>query len=113
MCSSDLHKSLAGWLKDRILEHPDFELMAPVNFSLVCFRYKPKLLSAGEDLDHINASLLSELNGSGKLYLSHTRLNGRFVLRMVTAQTYISKDHVLQAWELIKQTALKLSLKNE
>ncbi len=107
------HIALAGWLKERILEHPDFELMAPVNFSLVCFRYNPGKLSTGEDPDRVNADLLSELNGSGKLYLSHTRLNGRFVLRMVTAQTTITKDHVLQAWDLIQQTALKLSLKNE
>jgi aromatic-L-amino-acid decarboxylase len=46
-----------------------------------------------------------QLNDSGKLYLSHTVLNGRYTLRLVTAQTNVTFDHVEKAWEIIKETA--------
>lgn len=103
------HIAFAGWLKDRIKEHPDFELKAPVNFSLVCFRLKPDGLTDKDELDKLNLSLLQKLNESGKLYLTHTRLNGAFVLRIVTAQTYTTLEHVEKAWNIILQTSTEIS----
>lgn len=103
------HIAFAGWLKEKIIEHPDFEPMAPVNFSLVCFRLKPDGLTDKDDIDKLNSSLLQKLNESGKLYLTHTRLNGAFVLRIVTAQTYTTREHVEKAWDIILQTSTEIS----
>jgi aromatic-L-amino-acid decarboxylase len=101
------HISIAGSLSQMISKEPDFEILAPVVISVVCFRYKPE----GSDEDHINRineRLNHVLNDTGKLYLSHTVLNGKYTLRMVTAQTNVTLKHVEKAWELIMKTARSL-----
>jgi aromatic-L-amino-acid decarboxylase len=101
------HIRIAGQLSKMISKETDFEILAPVIVSLVCFRYIP----AGYNEDQINAlneKLNHQLNDSGKLYLSHTVLNGKYTLRMVTAQTNVTLEHVEKAWELIKKTARSL-----
>ena len=82
-----------------IFENPRFEIVAPVSLNLVCFRLK--------DSDEANQRLLASLNKSGKIYLSHTRLNGKYVLRICVGQTHTEKKHVENAWELIKAEAGK------
>jgi aromatic-L-amino-acid decarboxylase len=99
------HISLAEKLSDIIRHDPDFEIMAPVNFNLVCFRYKPAGTDDTELLDKLNETLLRKINQSGKAYLTHTRLEGQFTLRMVIAQTSVEKRHVEAAWDLIKTMA--------
>jgi len=74
-----------------------FELAAPVPLNLVCFR-----LRVG---DAANQALLERLNRSGELYLTHTRLNDRFTLRMSVGQTNTQERHVKKAWEQIRKTA--------
>src|SRR5215468_6307830 len=76
-----------------------FELAAPVPLNLVCFR-----LRVG---DAANQSLMDRLNRSGDLYLTHTRLNDRFTLRMSVGQTNTQERHVKKAWEQIRKTAEK------
>ena len=98
------HILFAAKLKELILKEPDFELLAPVIINVVCFRYSPE----GKDEKQINAlneKLNYLLNDSGKLYLSHTVLNGKYTLRMVTGQTNVTFDHVEKAWTRIKKTA--------
>jgi aromatic-L-amino-acid decarboxylase len=56
-------------------------------------------------INEINERLLQTLNASGKLYMTHTKLNGKYTLRMVIAQTYVEKYHVENAWRLIRETA--------
>jgi len=101
------HISIAARLSELILKETDFEILAPVIICVVCFRYNPP----GYDEDQINAvneKLNHLLNDSGKLYLSHTALNGKYTLRMVTAQTNVTLDHVEKAWYRIKETARSL-----
>ncbi|MCX6325763.1 MAG: aminotransferase class I/II-fold pyridoxal phosphate-dependent enzyme [Bacteroidia bacterium] len=98
------HISIAAQLSEMISRETDFEILAPVIISLVCFRYNP----AGNNEDKTNAlneKLNHLLNDSGKLYLSHTVLNGKYTLRMVTAQANVTLEHVEKAWDLIKKTA--------
>jgi aromatic-L-amino-acid decarboxylase len=98
------HINISKRLADMISAEPDFELLAPVVASVVCFRYKP----AGHDevaLNRLNEKLNHALNDTGKLYLTHTTLNGNYTLRMVTAQTNVAFSHVQEAWKLIMQTA--------
>jgi len=102
------HIRLAKMLEGMIRSEKDFELMAPVPLNTVCFRYHPQ----GFDdtaADRLNEKINHALNDSGKIYLTHTKVNGRYVLRMVTAQTNVTERHVIQAWELIKEYALSLS----
>jgi aromatic-L-amino-acid decarboxylase len=78
--------------------------MAPVTISVVCFRFIPAGFSS-EQINTFNQKLNHQLNDTGKLYLSHTVLNGKYTLRMVTAQTNVTIEHVEKAWLLIKGTA--------
>lgn len=91
-------QDFASWVKD---SH-DFELMAPVPLNLVCFRYR------GDD--EANQRLMDRLNRSGKLYLTHTRLNGRLTLRFCVGQTHTQKHHVAAAWKLIRGEAENLAV---
>lgn len=98
------HIEIASKLSEMISTEPDFEILAPVVISVVCFRFKPQGMDE-EQLNKLNEQLNHLLNDTGKIYLTHTVLNGRYTLRMVTAQTNVTLEHVEKAWELIKSTA--------
>jgi aromatic-L-amino-acid decarboxylase len=92
----ELAQRFARWVKD----DPRFELAAPVPLNLVCFRH------AGGD--GINERLLERLNAGGRLYLTHTRLDGRHTLRMCVGQTHTEERHVAAAWEQIRAAAAEI-----
>jgi aromatic-L-amino-acid decarboxylase len=73
----NLAKEFSSWIKS----DKDFELMAPVPFSTVCFRFNPGDKS-GAELNISNEKLLEKINKSEKLFLSHTKLNSKFVIRL-------------------------------
>ncbi len=106
------HIRLAREIKNKVESSPDFELMAPVPLNTVCFRYHPGNLKE-ENLNHLNQQLLDELNNSGKVYFTHTRLNEKFTIRFMIGQTYTREEHVLRAWDLIRQTAGSLHKQSE
>ncbi len=99
------HIEWAGKLKNMIIDQSDFELMAPVPFATICFRYRPEHKNDESLLNTINNRLMEELNKSGQIYLTHTKLNGRFTLRLVIGQTQQKWEHINNGWELIKKTA--------
>jgi len=103
------HIRIASMLSGLITAEPDFELLAPVVLSVVCFRYNPSGYS-GSELNQINETLNHRLNDSGKIYLTHTVINGKYTLRMVTAQTNVTATHVMNAWSLILETARSVRL---
>jgi aromatic-L-amino-acid decarboxylase len=72
-----------------------FERVAPVPLSVVCFRYRG---SDGE-----NRALLDRVNATGRVFLSHTELHGRFVIRMAIGNQGTTREDVLGAWELIRE----------
>lgn len=92
----ELAQTFATWVEasDR------FELVAPAPLNLICFRH------AGGDT--FNRELLNRLNQSGHLYLTHTTLNGQYVLRFCVGQTHTEKQHVKQAWRQIQAIAAEL-----
>jgi aromatic-L-amino-acid decarboxylase len=92
---------LAQLLKSWIEEDPGFELAAPVPLSLVCFRYK-----AGNSF---NERLLSEINSSGKAFLSHTVVHGHYVLRFAIGNMQTQEQDVRDTWILIRDTATRLA----
>ena len=104
------HLRLAGELAEKIAVSGDFELLAPVRLNTLCFRFHPKGVDDPVQLNTLNAALLEKLNGSGKLYMTHTKLEGAFTLRLVVGQTNVEERHVVAAWERIQETARKMSL---
>ena len=84
-------------------DDPDFERLAPVPFSVVCFRAKPRGREWTEDaLESLNQALLDAVNQSGEVFLSHTKLDGRFALRMAIGNLRTTERHVRRAWELLR-----------
>ncbi len=94
-----LAKDFADWIES----HPDFEIMAPTPFSVVCFRAHPKNINDVDELNALNEKLLDEINKSGKLFLSHTKLNSKFVIRIAISSIRTMEKNVKDAQHLIEQ----------
>ncbi len=99
------HISLAKDLEEKITASKDFELITPRTLNLVCFRYKPENLNDQHQINNINEQLLYKVNATGKIFISHTKLNGIYSLRMVIGQTNVNEINVNEAWTLIQETA--------
>jgi aromatic-L-amino-acid decarboxylase len=84
-----LARLFAGWVE----ESPDWELSAPLRFSLVCFR------RTGTNDE--NEAILERANRSGEIFLSHTRLEGRYVLRLAIGNARTTEADVRRAWEVL------------
>jgi aromatic-L-amino-acid decarboxylase len=98
------HVALAQELARWIEETPGFELMAPVPFGLVCFRQRPDG-TVDAQVDDLNRRLLARVNATRRVYLTHTELGGRYVIRMAIGQRQTERKHVEEAWRLIKEAA--------
>lgn len=92
------HCRLASLFASWVEASPDFEMLAPVPFALVCFRACP---SGVEDLDLLNERIMSEINASGEAYLSHTKLNGRFTIRLSVGSVRVEERHLDKVWNLL------------
>jgi aromatic-L-amino-acid decarboxylase len=104
------HVALARELADEIEKTASFEVMAPVPFGLVCFRYRPSGLDPSDPAaDNLNRELLRRVNATRQVHLTHTELGGRYVIRMAIGQRQTERAHVAEAWELIKEAAKGLS----
>ncbi len=91
-----LARLFASWVEGS----PDFELMAPVPFALVCFR-AIKAGASEEELNALNERIMNEINASGEAYLSHTKLNGKFTLRLSVGSIRVEESHLTKVWELL------------
>ncbi|HEY3072611.1 MAG TPA: pyridoxal-dependent decarboxylase [Candidatus Limnocylindrales bacterium] len=109
----ELAQQFAGWVDS----DPDWERLAPVPFSTVCFRYRPRALAGREAerdlaarLDRANELLMDRVNRSGEVFLSHTRLRDRFTIRVAIANLRTEPRHVAQAWELLRREATRIDV---
>jgi aromatic-L-amino-acid decarboxylase len=82
-----------GWVR----EEPGWEVCAPRHFSLVCLRR--------EGSDEENEAIVERVNRSGELFLSHTRLNGRYVLRLAVGNERTTEVDVRRAWDALRAAA--------
>jgi len=101
------HLRLAKLFEKMIEESPRFERLAPVHFSTVCFRALKKNANE-EELNTLNSHLLDSINARGKIFLSHTKLNGKFTLRFVASSLRTEERHVRKAWEIINEEYEKI-----
>ncbi|MGC1213794.1 MAG: pyridoxal-dependent decarboxylase [Micromonospora sp.] len=85
--------ALAGRFAERVVADDRFELTGPHPFSLVCFR-----LQAG---DEASAELLRRVNATGRVHLTHTRVEGRYTLRLAVGSPLTTEQHVDEAWDLL------------
>ena len=95
------HIRLAQEFAEWVRSSEDFDLVTPAPLNLVCFAHKN-----GNDF---NRNLLETINNRGKIYFTHTVINGQYVLRMCIAQTNCKAEHVSQAWKIIQETANELA----
>ena len=104
------HIRLAHEFAARVDEHPDFERLAPVPFGVVCFRARPRGVPfTAAELDLFNERLLEAVNASGEVFLSHSRLNGVFVIRMAIGHLRTTTAHTARAWQLLSQHTAALA----
>jgi aromatic-L-amino-acid decarboxylase len=95
---------------DLIDRHSNFERLAPTPLSTVCFRALPDGKLSEEGLNDFNKHLMDEINSTGKLFLSHTKLNGKFTIRITISGIRTMEKHVLSAWELIVEKFNSMNL---
>lgn len=93
-----LARLFASWVE----ASPDFEMMAPVPFALVCFRLKPAAV-AEDQLNDLNERIMNEINASGEVYLSHTKLNGKFTLRLSVGSIRVEERHIEKVWNILNE----------
>ena len=94
------HVRLANLFKSWVETSENFEILAPMPFALVCFRAAPKNVA---DLDKLNEEIMNEINSSGEAYLSHTKLNGKFTLRLSVGSIQVEERHIEKIWNLLNE----------
>ncbi len=115
------HIAWAQRFAQQVDANPDFERLAPAPFSVVCFRARPSALakrlvraSAEEQaaietyVEELNAAVMEAVNATGQAYLSHTKLNGRYALRLAIGNLRTTWEHVERAWKLLQEHAARL-----
>ena len=96
------HIRLTQLAKKWLLENKSMEILAPVNFNTICFRYNNNEISR-EELNSINEKWMASVNATGKAFFSHTKLNGKYVIRWVIGQTDVEEKHIQAAWVLLQE----------
>jgi aromatic-L-amino-acid decarboxylase len=99
------HCEFTSRLASEIEATAEWEVMAPVGMSVVCFRHRPPGLTDTAVLERHNAAILDRVNGSGRVFLSHTKLGSDYVLRMAIGNLRTEWRHVAEAWRLLQDAA--------
>jgi aromatic-L-amino-acid decarboxylase len=93
-----LARSFAGWVD----ADGRFERVAPVPFSVVCFRARGDAGASPEAVDALNEHIMERVNAGGEIFLTQTKLHGRFVLRLAIGHYRTEERHVARAWALLQ-----------
>ncbi len=102
------HLRLAQLFAVWIQEDGRFELVAPVPFSTVVFRLKPPGVTDEAALESLNSALLQGINASGDVFLSHTKVKGRYALRLAIGNVRTTEQHVAAALQIARHVADRL-----
>lgn len=96
-----LAQEFAGWVR----REPGWEIAAPVNMSVVCFRNLPDPSLDERALEAHNARILAAVNASGHVFISHTKLGNRYLLRVAIGNLGTQVTHLAEAWRLLLEGA--------
>lgn len=99
------HCEMATALATQVANTAGWEVMAPTTMSVVCFRHRPPGLDGEAALERHNAAILELVNASGRVFLSHTKLGGRYVLRVAIGNLRTEQRHLDEAWALLRDAA--------
>jgi len=94
-----LGQQFAAWVDAA----PNFERLAPTPFSTVCFRAHPPSLNDEAALNRLNESLLEAVNQTGEVFMSHTKLGGKYTLRLAIGNIRTEERHVARTWALLQE----------
>jgi aromatic-L-amino-acid decarboxylase len=101
----DLAQTFAAWVDGE----PGWEVLAPHPMSVVCFRYVPGGLD-GDDVDALNARLLTAVNDTGELFMSHTKIGDAYALRLAIGNLRTRESDVAHAWQVLRREAASLRM---
>jgi aromatic-L-amino-acid decarboxylase len=96
------HIALAQRLAEAVAAEPGWELMAPVPLSTVCFRSHPEGIEDERELERLNAALVDRINHSGTALVSHTKVDGRFAIRIAIGNAASRWEHVERTWDALR-----------
>lgn len=98
------HVTTAKWFERTVAADERFEVVVPRKFSLVCFRLRERF--AGDDAaDELNRELLTAVNASGRAFVTHFVVDGKFVIRLAVGGAMTEMRHVMDVWELLQASA--------
>ncbi|HET9029856.1 MAG TPA: aminotransferase class I/II-fold pyridoxal phosphate-dependent enzyme [Candidatus Aquilonibacter sp.] len=97
----DLAQQFAAW----VAAAPQWEVLAPHPLSVVCFRFHPDGIDDEAELERINAGVLERANATGEMFISHTKIDGRYALRVAIGNLRTTKDDVEAAWTILERAA--------
>jgi len=102
------HIRLGQLFAEWVDAHPSFRRMAPTPLSTVCFCAEPSGMVSADTLNQVNRKLMDAANATGKVYLTHTQLGDRFVLRFVVSHIRTTESHVRHGWEVLQEELKKI-----
>lgn len=108
------HCRLARLFASLVEASPEWELLAPAPLSVVCFRAAPTRRDETNDeresrLDLLNEQIINSVNASGAAFLTHTKLEGRFTIRLAVGNIRTTERHVREVWELLQRECVRLT----
>jgi aromatic-L-amino-acid decarboxylase len=98
------HVALADFFAGLVEADAQWEILAPHPLSVVCFRFHPANAGATH-LDAINARILELANAGGEIFISHTKIDGAYALRLAVGNLRTTRDDVARAWEVLREAA--------
>lgn len=102
------HIELAQQFSQWVDESSLFERLAPATLTTICFRANPPGIQNEAALDKLNEELMNAVNATGKVFLTHTKLNGKFTLRLAVGSIRTEAEHIEAAWQLLQAGLVKL-----
>ncbi len=103
------HIELSQQFRQWVDDSPVFERLAPATLTTICFRAAPAGVTTPAALDELNEALLTAVNATGQMFISHTRLNDKYTLRMAIGSARTEAGHVQAAWELLNAELARLT----
>ena len=106
------HVRLGQLFAQWVDESPEFERMAPTPFSTVCFRAHPRRMEDEAQLEALNDRIMSRINAHGRFFLSHTKLNGKFTIRIAIGNLHTTERDIQDLWKELQICLSDMSVKN-